>query len=72
MNREEMLHILEHLPDGVTEIMVHPGADNAVLRKVFPWQYHWQDEMETLLCDEVLTTIRDSGIQLIDYRAVES
>lgn len=71
MNREEMIHILKHLPDGVTEIMVHPGADNAVLGQVFPWQYHWQDEMETLMHDEVLTMIRNGGIQLIDYRAIE-
>lgn len=71
MERRTLLHILKQLPEGVSEIMVHPGADNKVLSQVFPWQYHWQDEMETLMSEEVLATIRRCGIRLIDYRSLD-
>lgn len=34
---------------GVTEIVCHPGADNAALTKAFDWSYDWEGEM-TALC----------------------
>lgn len=71
MIKQELHHILSMLPDGVSEIMVHPGADTASLAKVFPWRYHWQEEMESLKDREILDTIRRRDIRLIDYRALD-
>jgi predicted glycoside hydrolase/deacetylase ChbG (UPF0249 family) len=71
MGQYSLLHILKELPDGVSEIMVHPGKDTQVLEPLFPWGYHWQEEMETLKSGEVLETIRKRGIQLINYNGIE-
>lgn len=67
MLEPSLLHILRKLPDGVSEIMVHPGKDTQVLGRIFPWGYHWQEEMEALKCKVVLETIRKHEIQLINY-----
>lgn len=35
---------------GTTEIVCHPGADNAALRQKFDWGYDWEGELAAL-CD---------------------
>jgi hopanoid biosynthesis associated protein HpnK len=67
MLQSSLLHILRELPDGVSEIMMHPGKDTRVLGQVFPWGYHWQEEMEAITCKEVLSAIRQYEIQLINF-----
>ena len=37
---------------GVTEIVCHPGADNAALTKAFDWGYDWEGEMAALCSPE--------------------
>lgn len=68
MLRTSLQHIIENLPAGVSEIMVHPGKNTRVLEQVFPWGYHWQEEAEALKSKEVMETIRECRIQLINYR----
>lgn len=72
MRQSSLLHILRTLPDGTSEIMVHPGKDTQALERLFPWGYHWQEEMEALTCGEVLATIKERGIQLIHYGGLEN
>lgn len=68
MSEAGIQHILQSLPDGVSEIMVHPGKNHGELDKIFPWGYHWQEEMDALKSIAVLEKIRESGIQLISYQ----
>jgi chitin disaccharide deacetylase len=68
MSQAVIQHLIENLPDGVSEIMVHPGKNTKALDQVFAWGYHWQEEMEVLKSKEVLDSIRKGSIQLINYR----
>ncbi|HMM22083.1 MAG TPA: ChbG/HpnK family deacetylase [Selenomonadales bacterium] len=70
MVQPALMPILRNLPDGVSEIMVHPGKDAQILGRVFPWGYRWQEEMEALKSKEVLETIQKYGIQLINFGAI--
>lgn len=67
MQQSSLLHILKELPDGISEIMVHPGKNNPVLKQLFPWGYHWEEELEALKSKEVLGSIKNRGIQLTNY-----
>ena len=52
-----LMHYLTHAPDGLTEIVCHPGADNAALSQSFAWGYDWEGEMAALCslpCREAL------------------
>lgn len=67
MSQSALLHIIKQLPEGTSEIMVHPGSSTGALRQVFPWGYHWQEEREALKCKEVLETIKARQVQLINF-----
>lgn len=45
--------IIRNLPDGVSEIMTHPGMDAESLEKTFSWQYHWEDELQAFLSEKI-------------------
>lgn len=49
LNAGLIANILRQLPEGVSEIMTHPGLDSVALGKVFSWQYHWRDELDAYL-----------------------
>lgn len=70
MRQASLLHILQELPDGISEIMVHPGKDTQALEQLFPWGYHWQEEMAALKCKEALETIKKREIQLMNYSKI--
>lgn len=63
----ELLHILRQLPAGTTEIMMHPGADDACLRAAYGWPYHWQDELAALLHPAVRQLLETQQIERITF-----
>lgn len=62
------LNILKALPEGVSEIMIHPGANDAALNQVYDWRYHWQDELNSVTSSEVMRYLQEHEIELISYR----
>lgn len=67
MSATKVQHMLERLRPGVTEIMVHPGADNQQLGQVYPWQYQWEAELAALTDGAVQQQIRDRDIRLVSF-----
>ncbi len=51
---------------GVTEIVCHPGADNAALTRTFNWGYDWEGEMAALCSPEARAAA--SGVSLKGWR----
>lgn len=67
LNQQLVGNILLNLPDGVSEIMTHPGLNAADLNKRFTWGYHWEDELNAFLAEENKSIIVAKGIQLINF-----
>lgn len=65
MKVEYFQTILESLPSGVSEIMIHPGADNEILGQTFKWHYHWEDELKSACWGRKF--LEDKKIRLIHY-----
>lgn len=61
------LSILRELPEGVSEIMVHPGKDNRVLDDIYHWAYHWEEELASVTSAETMKMIDERQIRLISY-----
>ena len=61
------LSILRALPNGVTEIMVHPGKDNRILDDIYHWAYHWEEELASVTSAEAMKMIEELQIRLISY-----
>ena len=51
------LAILQELPDGVSEIMVHPGTNNRILDDIYHWNYHWEEELASVTSAEAMNII---------------
>ncbi len=67
--RQQHLHaILDRLPDGVSEIMVHPGDDAAALGALYGWGYRWQDELAALTSPATMSLVAARGIRFISFR----
>ncbi len=68
MRGEYLRTIIGRLPEGVSEIMVHPGEDNQALGAVYGWGYHWQDELAAVTSEETMRLLAVSDIKLISFR----
>lgn len=59
--------IIRNLPDGVSEIMTHPGMDAEALEKTFSWQYHWEDELQAFLSEKNKCLLEQQKVTLINF-----
>jgi chitin disaccharide deacetylase len=50
---------------GVTELVCHPGTDDAALAQVYRWGYAWERELSALCAGPIRETIRAAGVELI-------
>jgi hopanoid biosynthesis associated protein HpnK len=63
-----LCRLIDTVPEGSTEIMVHPGIYDAELASIGSrLQRHRQTEMEGLLAPEVRRAVEQHGIRLISY-----
>jgi chitin disaccharide deacetylase len=68
LTREGVLHLLEILPEGTTELMCHPGYMDADLAKsATRLQASRQTEVEILTDTAIRNLVASQGIRLIDY-----
>ncbi len=65
--REELLHIIKHLPDGTTEIMCHPGYTDDAFAKESVYNDQRDRELEILTDPSIKEAIQANGIQLITF-----
>ena len=70
LNAQLIANILRQLPEGVSEIMTHPGLDSAALGKDFSWQYHWREELDAYLDAGNKALLKELGIEPVSFAAL--
>lgn len=65
--REELLNIINHLPDGTTEIMCHPGYTDEAFAKESIYNNQRDGELEILTDPSIKEAIQANGIRLISF-----
>lgn len=70
LNAQLIANILRQLPEGVSEIMTHPGLDSAALGKAFSWQYHWREELDAYLDAGNKTLLKELCIEPVSFAAL--
>jgi hopanoid biosynthesis associated protein HpnK len=61
MTRERLAGLIRNLPDGLSEIYLHPATST------FPGSargYRYREELEALMAPEVIAAVRDSAVRL--------
>ncbi len=64
----QLLEGIPHLPEGVTELVVHPGFDQAALASEYPnWNFDWPGELAAVTAPEVKEALARANIRLTRY-----
>ena len=72
MTEDRLLGLIEHLPDGLTEIYTHPAAADAADMPHAVATYKYREELAALLSPKVRAAIEAGGITLTRYsRAIK-
>ena len=65
--------LLRELPTGLSEWAVHPGLDSAELLAIEPEGDHIrQTDFDVLMSQEAKDIVKEEGIILLDYRALQA
>jgi hopanoid biosynthesis associated protein HpnK len=68
MREEYLLNIINQLPPGSSEIMVHPGSDDTLLRATYGWPSNWQKELAAVTSTRVLAVLSEQQIEMISFK----
>jgi len=73
LTRRTLEQILRKIPDGLYELVCHPGEDDADTRTRYNhWDYQWAEELEALTAPETQAALKEHGIELTSFaRALE-
>lgn len=67
LNAQLVGNIIRALPEGVSEIMTHPGLETAPLAKLYDWHYTWETELESYLSESNKELLKKYNVQLANF-----
>lgn len=68
LTRSALEQILRKLPDGLHELVCHPGEDDADTRTRYShWGYRWAEELEALTAPETRVVLNEEKIALTSF-----
>ena len=65
--RERLLALLDRLPNGATELMMHPGHDDEVLAAQDPYRTEREAEVRALVSEVVVERVRRGDVMLVRF-----
>ena len=68
MDTRVLTEIVRASVDGVTEVMMHPGTDNAVLIPACLWDHNFEAELRAVCAPEVHDAFRAAGAEPVNFR----
>jgi predicted glycoside hydrolase/deacetylase ChbG (UPF0249 family) len=68
ITKDNLTTILRNLPDGVTEVMTHPGLVSDELRSVSGYCDERETELEVITDDALLEEVFSFGVELIGWK----
>ena len=67
---ERLLAVLDELPEGTTEIMLHPGYDDVILASQDPYRREREREVAALCSGAVKARLARGDIRLVNFGSV--
>jgi predicted glycoside hydrolase/deacetylase ChbG (UPF0249 family) len=68
LTRSALEQILRKIPEGLYELICHPGEDDADTRRRYGhWGYRWAEELEALTAPETRVVLKEQGIALTSF-----
>ena len=70
---EEFLQALARdFPQGITEVMLHPGMENNTLAQISGWEHDYVAEYQASCSAKVWQLLQDNDIEPANYRALKN
>lgn len=63
-------HIIEMLKPGATEVMMHPGADTAALKKACQWEHDFEAERDAIISTDIKELLQKKQVEVISFRDI--
>ena len=70
LREASLLEILQKMPAGSTEIMIHPGTDNQALAAACGWAHQFEEELQTALSSQAKALLKEQQITLASFRDI--
>jgi hopanoid biosynthesis associated protein HpnK len=68
LTRSALEQILRRIPDGLYELVCHPGEDDVDTRTRYShWGYQWAEELKALTAPETRMVLKEHGITLTSF-----
>jgi chitin disaccharide deacetylase len=68
LTRSALEQILRKIPDGLYELICHPGeGDKETCRQYRHWGYRWAEELEALTASETRCLLEEQKIALTSF-----
>ena len=65
-----MVKLIEKMQDGTTEVMLHPGTDNKILRDCCKWDHDFETELAAVTSPKVLRLLDEKNISAVNFSAL--
>lgn len=63
-------HICLSMPEGTTEVMMHPGVDNKTLSKETQWEHDYEAELHAIVSPEVMLVLQERKIKIGNFNSL--
>ena len=68
LTRRPLEQIIRKIPDGLYELICHPGEGDADTQTRYShWDYRWAEELEALTAPETRMVLNEEGIVLTSF-----
>lgn len=61
-------NLILNLPEGTTEVMLHPGTDNKILKNFCDWEHDFEEELNAVTSPKILNLLREKNISVINFK----
>ena len=62
VSEKYLREMAESMPDGTTEVMLHPGTDNSVLVPDCEWEHDFEEELRAVTSEKTMELLKDKNI----------
>lgn len=63
-----MENLILNLEEGTTEVMLHPGTDNKILKNFCEWDHDFEEELNAVISPKILKLLEEKNISVINFK----
>jgi len=67
INEDRLYKLIDKIPLGTTELMVHLGKNNEILQKICNWPHDFEAELNAVTSQSIKEKIKIQGIKIINF-----